>query len=98
MPHSVKIVAILVAKPGRTEDLKALLEGLLPPSRLESGNLRFDLWVDQAEPGRFILDELYASDEAIASHRETPHFQHYLSRINDLADRTALVLDPVSVA
>ena len=98
MPHSIKIMAILVAKPAKTEDLRALLDGLLTPSRSEAGNLRFDLWVDQAEPGRFILDELYASDEAIASHRSTPHFQHYLSRINDLADRTALVLDPVSVA
>ncbi len=98
MPHSVKIMAVLVAKPGKTDDLKALLDGMIAPSRSEAGNLRYDLWVDQAEAGRFILDELYASNDAIASHRATPHFQHYLSKINDLADRTALTLDPVAVA
>ena len=45
-----------------------------------------------------MLDELYADDAAIAAHRASPHFQDYLARINDLAERTAVVLDPVSVA
>jgi quinol monooxygenase YgiN len=71
---------------------------MLAPSRAEPGNLRYDLWRDPAEPGRFVLDELYRDADAIAAHKATPHFQSYLSRINDLAERTAWVLAPVGVA
>ncbi len=98
MSTHVKIVAILVALPGKEAALRALLDGMLTPSRAEAGNLRYDLWQDQADPGRFVLDELYIDNDAIAAHRATAHFQNYLSTIGDLAERTACVLDPVAVA
>lgn len=98
MPNPVKIIAILTALPGKAEDLRALLEGMTEPSRAEAGNLRYDLWQDQAEPGRFVLDELYVDAAAVATHRETPHFQTYLATISQFADRTALVLDPAHIA
>jgi quinol monooxygenase YgiN len=98
MTDTVKIVAILVARPGQADALGALLDTMIGPSRAEAGNLRYDLWCDRADPTRFVLDELYADDAAVAAHRATPHFQTYLSRIADLAERTALVLDPLMVA
>ena len=85
-------------RPGKTEALRALLDGMVAPSRAEPGNLRYDLWQDRADPARFVLDELYADDGAVAAHRASPHFQIYLSQINDLAERIPLTLDPVSVA
>lgn len=97
MAH-VKIVAVLTAKPGKAEALGALLEEMLTPSRGEAGNLRYDLWRDQANPERFVLDELYVDDAAIAAHRETAHFRDYLSKIGELAERSAYLLDGVSVA
>ena len=96
MTNTVKVVAILTARPGKADALRTLLDGMLEPSRAEAGNLRYDLWQDQSEPGRFYLDELYADGAAVAAHRATPHFQAYLTAIGDLAERTALVLDPVS--
>jgi len=98
MGHHVKIVALLTARPGKADALEALLDGMVDPCRAEPGNIRWDVWRDKAEPGRFVLDELYVDDAAIAAHRETTHFRHYLAQIADLAERTALVLDPVSVA
>lgn len=97
MSDPVKIVAVLNAKPGRAEALRALLDGMLAASRAEAGALRYDLWCDQADPNRFVLDELYVDSAAVAAHRATPHFQNYLSKISDLAERTAFVLDPISV-
>lgn len=98
MTAHVKVMAILSALPEKAEELKALLEGLIAPSRAESGNLRYDLWVDQADPTRFTLDELYVDRDANAAHRASPHFQNYLSKIGDLAERTAVALDPLDVA
>jgi quinol monooxygenase YgiN len=95
---TVKIVAILTAKAGRESELETLLRGMVPLSRAESGNLRYDLWRDGDNAGRFVLDELYRNDDAVVSHRATPHFQNYLSRINELAERTAVVVHGVDVA
>ena len=98
MSDHVKIMAILAARPNKARKLRALLDSMLAPSRAEAGNLRYDLWQDQTDPDRFVLDELYADQEAVAAHRATPHFQTYLSAINTLAERTALVLNPAAVA
>lgn len=98
MTVPVKIVAILTARPGKIDELRALLTGMVAPSRAEPGNLRWDIWRDQTDPGRFVLDELYADNAAVAAHRATPHFQDYFARISDLAERTALVADAVEVA
>ncbi|QRM46721.1 putative quinol monooxygenase [Rhizobium sp. BG4] len=97
MPHPVKIMAILAARPGKAEELEALLSGMAPACRAEPGNLRWDIWRDQADATRFALDELYQDNEAVAAHRQTPHFKAYLAKINDLAERTALVLDPADI-
>ncbi|WP_029002554.1 putative quinol monooxygenase [Azorhizobium doebereinerae] len=98
MSTQVKIVAILAARPGKADELKALLFGMVDACRAEPGNLRWDIWEDQAVPGRFVLDELYVDAAAIAVHRQTPHFLDYIGRINDLAERTSQLLDPVDVA
>lgn len=98
MTNHVKVIAVLTARAGAADQLRTLLDGLLSPSRAEPGNLRYDLWQDQSEPTRFVLDELYLDVDAVAAHRATPHFQAYLAAINDLAERVAYVLDPASVA
>lgn len=92
MTDTVKIVAILIARPGKAEALETFLKEMLPLSRAEPGNLRYDLWVDSAEPGRFVLDELYRNQDAVAAHSASAHFQTYLSTIGDLAERSAFVL------
>ena len=98
MTQHVKVLAILVARPGKDGELRTLLGAMVAPSRAEPGNLRYDLWRDQTDSHRFVLDELYADDDAVAAHRASPHFEAYLSVINDLAERTAVALDPVAVA
>jgi len=42
----------------------------------EPGNLRFDVLQDENEPAKFLLYEVYTSEEAIAAHKQT---QHYLT-------------------
>jgi quinol monooxygenase YgiN len=98
MSARMKIMALLVARPGQTDALRNLLFGMAPACRAEPGNLRWDVWRDPAEPARFVLDELYVDADAVAAHRETPHFKAYLARINDLAERTSLLLEPAAVA
>ena len=95
MPIFVNVVAILVARPGKAEELRALLAGMVNPSRAEQGNLQYNLWRDKADLGRFVIEERYLDDAAAAAHHASPHYKNYLSKINDLAERTALALDPL---
>jgi quinol monooxygenase YgiN len=95
---SVRVVALLTARPGKIDELRSLLVGMAPHSRAEPGNLRWDLWRDHAVSDRFVVDELYRDQAAAAAHHETPHYKDYFARINGLAERTVAVLEPIEVS
>ena len=97
MTGLIKIVAVLTARPGKANALRDLLDTMLTPCRAEPGNLRHDRWIDQAEPGRCVLDELYRDADALAAHRASANFQTYLASIGDLAERSAFTLDPLAI-
>lgn len=94
---SSKITAVLTAHPGKAAELRALLVGMAPHCRAEPGNLRWDVWQDRAHGERYVLDELYLDSAAVEAHRKTPHYQDYLAKVPELAERTAWVLEAVEV-
>ena len=98
MAETVRTLAVLTARPGQAGALHALLDGMIAPSRSEAGNLRYELWVDKAEPARLVLDELYTDEAALTAHHASAHFQNYRAQITDLADRMVFTLIPIAVA
>ena len=92
-----KTTAILTAYPGKVAELEALLTAMAPHCRAEPGNLRWDIWREASRGARFVLDELYVDAAAVEAHRETPHYQDYLTRIPALAARTAVMLEAVAI-
>ena len=40
----------------------------------EKGNLRFDVLQDFTDPSKFILYEAYATEDAVARHKEMAHY------------------------
>lgn len=40
----------------------------------EKGNFRFDILQDAQDPTKFVLYEAYASEQAAADHKNTPHY------------------------
>ncbi|MBX3536577.1 MAG: antibiotic biosynthesis monooxygenase [Chelatococcus sp.] len=72
------IVVGLKAKAGKENELRRDLSAVVEPSRNEDGNIRYDLFEDQDEPGRFVFVEEWASVEARAKHHEHgPHIAHF---------------------
>lgn len=55
------IVVGLKAKAGKENELRRDLAALVEPSRKEDGNIRYDLFEDQDEPGRFVFVEAWSS-------------------------------------
>ncbi|WP_413615403.1 antibiotic biosynthesis monooxygenase [Halomonas cupida] len=72
------IVVGLRAKAGKENELRRDLAELVEPSRKEDGNVRYDLFEDQDESGRFVFVEEWSSIEARTKHHELgPHIQHF---------------------
>lgn len=46
----------------------------------EPGCLRFDVIQDKDDPNKFYFYEVYKDDDALAAHRETPHFKLYAEK------------------
>ena len=43
-------------------------------SRLEKGNIRFDVLQDDADPTKFMLYEVFDSEESVEAHKDTAHY------------------------
>jgi (4S)-4-hydroxy-5-phosphonooxypentane-2,3-dione isomerase len=53
---------------------RATLENAVA-SRTEPGIARFDVYQDRDDPTRFVLVEVYRSDDAPAAHKQTAHYE-----------------------
>ena len=49
----------------------------------ESGNLRFDILQDAADPSKFVLYEAYETEEASAAHKSTRHYLGWRDKVAD---------------
>jgi quinol monooxygenase YgiN len=70
----VHVIARFVAHEGSDNQLKALLQGMLVPTRTESGCELYELY-ESASRGRFYLNETWESQAALDRHMVTPHFE-----------------------
>ena len=70
----VHVIARFVAPEGRENELKALLQGMLTPTRSESGCESYELYESNSR-GCFYIDETWESQAALNQHMATPHFK-----------------------
>jgi quinol monooxygenase YgiN len=70
----VHVIARFVAREGKENQLKALLQGMLVPTRAESGCESYELYESDSS-GRFYLNETWESQAALDRHMATPHFK-----------------------
>lgn len=79
----------LKAKIGKEDELRRDLSVLVEPSRSEDGNIRYDLFEDQDEPGRFVFVEEWSSLAARTRHHEHgPHIQYFHANGVDNVEKT----------
>src|SRR5271166_6775393 len=70
----VHVIARFVAREGSDNQLKALLQGMLVPTRAESGCESYELY-ESDSGGRFYLKETWESQVALDRHMAMPHFE-----------------------
>jgi quinol monooxygenase YgiN len=80
------IVASIRARAGKEDALKKELLAMVPPTRAESGCIRYDLHQDTRDPAEFLFYEIWESRAVWLVHMETPHLQAFRGKAGDLVD------------
>ncbi|MFY9793921.1 MAG: putative quinol monooxygenase [Candidatus Sulfotelmatobacter sp.] len=81
----VRVIARSVAREGKESQLRALLQGMLVPTRAEQGCDSYELYESDTK-GRFYFDETWESKAALDKHTATPHFKHLEQAIGELLE------------
>ncbi|WCM56036.1 putative quinol monooxygenase [Microbacterium sp. EF45047] len=82
--EAVTLFAEFTALRGCTEEVDALLRGLVADVRQEPGNLVFDAYRLTEEPDRFFVFEVYRDRAAFEEHLAAPYGVPFNKRLQEL--------------
>jgi quinol monooxygenase YgiN len=83
--RAVRVVARVVARPGKVNELRALLRGLVEPTRRESGCVTYELLQNTTDPTDFTFVEEWRSEKELDAHLQSPHLRNARVRLPELA-------------
>jgi len=70
-------------KPENLQDFIDAMVGNHKGSVMEPGNIRFDVLQQADDPCRFMIYEVFESEEAVKMHKETSHYLRWRERVKD---------------
>ena len=76
MNQTLKMIAKFQAPPSKLEPLREILIGLIEPTRLEAGCLRYELWHNRDDENELTFVEEWLSDAHLEAHLLTPHIKN----------------------
>lgn len=79
----VRVIARSVARSGKEKQLRELLQGMLFPTRAESGCKLYELYESDSK-GRFYFYEIWESQAALDRRAASPHFKRLEQTVGDL--------------
>jgi len=81
----VRVVARIVARPGKEDELRAVLRGLVHPTHREPGCVTYELLQNNADPTDFTFVEEWRSDADLDAHLQSAHLQDARVKLPNLA-------------
>ena len=81
------LLIVQVACHVKAESVAAFRDATLANARAsvqEPGIARFDVLEDRTDPTRFVLVEVYRSDDAPAAHKDTDHYKRWRDTVADM--------------
>ena len=89
----VNLIVLLHAKSGKEAQLRENLVALVDPSRRETGNIRYDLFSDTNDAGRFVFVETWSDTQAQRMHHtESEHIRRFHEHGESDVDSRELVI------
>jgi len=74
-PNLLTAITFIKGKEGKEDELKRELLALAPPTRVESGNIQYDLYQSPTKKNEFMRLEMWKSTQALEDHKVTPHIR-----------------------
>ncbi len=89
------VVAYMRAAEGKTDELRAALEALVPTTLQEDGCVNYDLHQGVEDPRFFTFYENWVSGDHLDTHLAAPHLAQLVSRMGELLDENGLTVNRV---
>ena len=86
MKSSLRVIALIHAKPGREAELRQMLLGLVTPTRGEAGCIRYELHVRPERPSEFAFIEEWRDAAALQAHLGSAHARAAFARVPELVE------------
>lgn len=86
MSTNIYTIAVLKAKPGKSDALISILEKLAGETRKEEGAEEYGFIQDQSNPDVVLSCEKWRDAEAEAAHWQTPHLKAALMEFGGVLD------------
>jgi quinol monooxygenase YgiN len=82
----ITVVAVMKAKSGKEDQLRAAALALVQPTRQEEGCVQYDLHVHLADPAWLVFYENWTSVEHLERHGTSPHLTAFRAIAADLLE------------
>jgi multiple sugar transport system substrate-binding protein len=80
----VTVIARIKARPGKEAVVRAELQKLLAPTRVERGCINYDMHEAPGDPSMFLFYENWESEADLTAHLQSPHIQAWFKLSEDL--------------
>lgn len=84
---TITIIGTVFAKPETREELLAILEKQVAPTRAEPGCINYDFHVDEKDPCAFVFYENWQDEEVFQAHLQMPHLKPLFGQMERLLAR-----------
>jgi quinol monooxygenase YgiN len=82
---TIRVIARAVARKGKEDQLKAVLQGMLAPTHAEPGCRLYELY-ESGQRGRFYFYELWENQAALEQHAASHHYKQLQQSVPDLLE------------
>ena len=89
--EKLSLVAIVKAKTDQTNFVKEEIEKLIPITRKEKGCLNYNLFQDNKDSSRFILQENWQNPDDWQAHMNNTHMKNYSEVTKDAVETWELI-------
>ena len=86
----LKIVATILVKKEFKEELIPVFQTVVNETRKEEGNISYELHQDTKNPLKFIILEVWKSQDAIDIHNASTHFQNFVKAVENKLDNLSI--------
>lgn len=86
----LKIVATIVIKEAHKAELLKAFHAVVDETRKEKGNISYTLHQDAKNPLKFVILEVWQSEEAIDLHNASTHFDEFKKAIDGKIDSLSI--------